>query len=120
MNSARAIHLFDSLAQQHRLAVIRLLAPRPECGLSAGAIAEALGVPASSLSFHLAQLRQAGLIRQERRSRSLIYSIEPATLESLIGYLLEKCCSLPADGHMAPLTDPRRRAQPDGMSSLTL
>ena len=91
VNSARAIHLFDSLAQEHRLAIVRLLASRPERGLSAGAIAEALGVPSSSLSFHLTQLRLAGMIRQERRSRSLIYSARPETVDGLIRYLLENC-----------------------------
>ena len=91
MNSVRAIQLFEQLAQQHRLAIIRLLAARPERGLSAGAIAEALEVPASSLSFHLTQLRLAGLIRQERRSRSLIYSAKPKALDGLIAYLIENC-----------------------------
>ena len=55
-----------ALAQEHRLALFRLLVQAGEEGMAAGAIADALGVPNSSLSFHLAQLTRAGLIRQER------------------------------------------------------
>lgn len=61
--------------------------------MSAGAIAGALGVPNSSLSFHLAQLRNAGLVRQERRHRSIIYRAEYAAMNDLIGYLMENCCA---------------------------
>ena len=61
--------------------------------MAAGAIAEALGIPNSSLSFHLAQLSRAGLIRQERRHRSLIYSADYAAMNALVGYLMENCCA---------------------------
>ena len=61
--------------------------------MTAGAIAEALGVPNSSLSFHLAQLTRAGLIRQERQSRSLIYTADYAVMNALLGYLTENCCA---------------------------
>src|SRR3546814_12942534 len=61
--------------------------------MPAGAIAEALGVPNSSLSFHLAQLTRAGLIRQERQSRSLIYTADYAAMNALLGYLTENCCA---------------------------
>ena len=64
--------------------------------MSAGAIAAALNVPNSSLSFHLAQLNRAGLIGQERIGRSLIYRAEFAAMASLVGYLLENCCSASA------------------------
>ena len=94
LNAGKAILVLDALAQEHRLAIVRLLAARPESGLAAGAIAHALGVPSSSLSFHLGQLRIAGLIRQQRQSRSLVYAAEPETMEALIRYLLERCCAL--------------------------
>ena len=61
-------------------------------GIAAGAIAEALGVPASSMSFHLAQLTHSGLITQRRQSRSLIYSADYAAMNRLMGYLTENCC----------------------------
>ena len=60
--------------------------------MSAGAIADALGVPNSSLSFHLAQLRTAGLILQERQHRSLIYRANYPAMNALVAYLMENCC----------------------------
>ena len=61
--------------------------------MSAGAIAKALGLPNSSLSFHLTQLRAAGLILQERRHRSLIYRADYTAMNGLVGYLMENCCA---------------------------
>ena len=72
MNSTDAIAALGSLAQEHRLAIFRLLVQAGPEGMAAGAIAEALGVPNSSLSFHLAHLHRAGLIGQQRQSRSLL------------------------------------------------
>lgn len=92
MNSPGVIDALGALAQEHRLALFRLLVQAGEQGMSAGAIAEALGVPNSSLSFHLAHLNRAGLIRQERKGRSLIYSTDYAAMSALIGYLMENCC----------------------------
>ena len=93
MKSAHAVAAFAALAHAHRLAIARLLIRAVKEGLPAGAVADALGVPSSSLSFHLGQLKNVGLIRQERRSRSLVYSAEPATLEAAVAYLLEECCT---------------------------
>ena len=92
MESFAAIAALGALAQEHRLALFRLLVQAGEEGRAAGAIAEALGVPNSSLSFHLALLNRAGLIRQERRSRSLIYRAEFQAMNSLVSYLTENCC----------------------------
>ncbi len=61
--------------------------------MAAGAIADVLGVPNSSLSFHLAQLQKAGLIDQERQHRSLIYRANYAAMNNLVGYLMENCCA---------------------------
>ena len=93
INPATAVAALGALAQEHRLAVFRLLVQAGEEGLPAGAIAERLGLPNSSLSFHLAQLARAGLIRQERRSRSLIYRPDFAAMSGLVDYLLENCCA---------------------------
>lgn len=92
MNGSTAISALGALAQEHRLALFRLLVQAGGEGMAAGAIAEALGVPNSSLSFHLAQLSRAGLIRQERRHRSIIYSADYGAMNGLIGYLMENCC----------------------------
>lgn len=92
MDATTAVSALGALAQEHRLALFRLLVQAGREGMAAGAIAAALGVPNSSLSFHLAQLNRAGLIRQERRSRSLIYSADYDAMNALLGYLMENCC----------------------------
>lgn len=93
MKSDSAIEALAALAQEHRLALFRLLVRAGDTGMAAGAVAEALGVPNSSLSFHLAQLRNAGLIVQERQHRSLIYRANYPAMNSLIHYLMENCCA---------------------------
>lgn len=93
MDSPLAISALGALAQEHRLALFRLLVQAGNDGMAAGAIAEALGVPNSSLSFHLAQLGKAGLVRQERQHRSIIYRADYAAMNALIGYLMENCCA---------------------------
>jgi DNA-binding transcriptional ArsR family regulator len=92
VDGTAAIGALGALAQEHRLALFRLLVQAGEEGMPAGAIAGALGVPNSSLSFHLAHLTRAGLIRQERQSRSLIYRADYDAMNALVGYLLENCC----------------------------
>jgi ArsR family transcriptional regulator len=92
MNTNRAIPALAALAQESRLAIFRLLVGRGPEGLAAGEIAEKLGLPASSLSFHLAQLSHAGLIMQQRQSRSLIYSVDFAAMNALMSFLTENCC----------------------------
>ena len=93
MKSSNAVDALAALAQEHRLALFRLLVQAGNKGMAAGAIAEALGVPNSSLSFHLTQLRNAGLILQERQHRSLIYRANYPAMNALVGYLLENCCA---------------------------
>ena len=93
MKSDSAIQALGALAQEHRLALFRLLVQAGEDGMPAGAIAEALDIPNSSLSFHLAQLHGAGLITQERQHRSLIYRANYPAMNGLIDYLTENCCS---------------------------
>jgi DNA-binding transcriptional ArsR family regulator len=93
-----AVEALGALAQEHRLALFRLLVQAGEKGMPAGAIAEALGVPNSSLSFHLAQLKAAGLIRQERQHRSLIYRANYPAMNALLDYLTENCCAGTACG----------------------
>ena len=92
MDMGAAVVALGALAQEHRLALFRLLVQAGEKGMAAGAIAEKLGVPNSSLSFHLAQLRSAGLITQERQHRSLIYRANYPAMNGLVDYLTENCC----------------------------
>ena len=93
MQATEAVEALGALAQEHRLTLFRLLVQAGPDGMPAGAIATALGVPKSSLSFHLAQLSRAGLIRQQRQHRSLIYSADYEAMNRLVGYLMENCCA---------------------------
>ncbi|MFN2258224.1 MAG: ArsR/SmtB family transcription factor [Parasphingopyxis sp.] len=90
--SAPIIAALSALAQEHRLGVFRALVQVGPEGLAAGAIADKLGLPNSSLSFHLAQLRHAGLVSQRREGRSLIYAADYGAMNALVGYLMENCC----------------------------
>ena len=101
MKAGNAVEALGALAQEHRLALFRLLVQAGDNGMAAGAIADALGVPNSSLSFHLAQLRNAGLILQERQHRSLIYRANYPAMTALVAYLMENCC---AGADCAPAT----------------
>jgi DNA-binding transcriptional ArsR family regulator len=108
MKADSAVDALGALAQEHRLKLFRFLVQAGEKGMAAGAIADALGVPNSSLSFHLAQLRNAGLILQERQHRSLIYRANYPAMNALVGYLMENCCG-GTDCGVACETEPQGR-----------
>ena len=109
MHFAIVIDALGALAQEHRLALFRLLVQAGEDGMSAGSLAEALSVPNSSLSFHLAHLNRARLIEQRREGRSLIYTASYAAMNELVGYLMENCCG-GADCSPAMAAAPARSA----------
>lgn len=91
-DASSVIRALGALAQEHRLAAFRLLVQAGPEGLPAGSIAEAIGLPSSSMSFHLAQLANAGLVTQRRQSRSIIYAARYAAMNGLVAYLMENCC----------------------------
>lgn len=92
MNPQNAVAALSALAQEHRLALYRLLVQAGNEGMAAGSLAEVLGIPNSSLSFHLAHLARAGIIDQKRDGRSLIYSANYASMNELVAFLMENCC----------------------------
>jgi ArsR family transcriptional regulator len=92
MDSTNAVPALGALAQETRLAIFRLLVEHGREGLPAGQIAERLGVPAATLSFHLAQLAHAGLVDSRRESRSIIYVVNVEQVNDLIRFLTEDCC----------------------------
>jgi ArsR family transcriptional regulator len=92
MKSDEAVLALGALAQEHRLGVYRMLVKAGPDGMAAGEIADALGMPASSLSFHLAHLNRAGLVAQRRAGRSLIYAADFARMNGLLAFLIEDCC----------------------------
>jgi len=87
-----AVKALSALAHDSRLQVHRLLVQAGDEGLSAGAIAEHLDMPASSLSFHLQHLQAADMVVQRRDGRSLIYSVNFECMDALMEYLRENCC----------------------------
>ncbi len=91
--SVDTLSALSALAQEHRLAVFRLLVQTGPDGLPAGDIAEKLDIPSSSLSFHLSHLKQGGIVDVERQGRSQIYRADFAAMNRLITYLLENCCA---------------------------
>ncbi|MEL6875074.1 MAG: metalloregulator ArsR/SmtB family transcription factor [Pseudomonadota bacterium] len=92
-NTDSAVAALSALAQDHRLAIFRLLVQAGPSGLPAGRIAEELDMPASSLSFHLSHLKNGGMIRDEREGRSIIYRADFDAMNTLMGFLLENCCA---------------------------
>ena len=109
-DTADAVTALASLAQEHRLGLFRLLVQAGPDGMAAGALAEALGVPNSSLSFHLAHLTRAGLIGQRREGRSLIYTANYDAMNALVGFLTENCCGGASCTPAAPVTQERKSA----------
>ncbi|MBV8165486.1 MAG: winged helix-turn-helix transcriptional regulator [Alphaproteobacteria bacterium] len=104
MRPKQAVMAMGALAQETRLKLYRLLVQRGPDGLAAGAIAERLDVPPSSLTFHLQQLLHAGLVTQRRVGRQIFYAAEYGTMNALLAYLTENCCG--RDACAAPGCDP--------------
>lgn len=92
MQNTEAIAALAALAQESRLAVFRLLVQAGPEGMAATRIAERLGIPPSSLSFHLKELTHAGLVTPTKAGRSLIYAASFGTMNELIDFLTENCC----------------------------
>ena len=109
MQTSSAVEALSALAQEHRLALFRLLVQAGSEGVAAGALAEALSVPSSSLSFHLAHLNRAGLIEQRREGRSLIYTANYGAMNALVGYLMENCCAGADCSPAVADTQPKRK-----------
>jgi ArsR family transcriptional regulator, arsenate/arsenite/antimonite-responsive transcriptional repressor len=92
MIAGKIIAALAALAHEHRLGAYRLLVEAGPNGLPAGQVAERLGLPPSSLTFHLQHLLRAELITQRRQSRQLIYATNFAAMNGLVAYLTENCC----------------------------
>ncbi len=112
MEKIEAVAALNALAQESRLDVFRLLVQAGPEGLPAGQIAERLKLPSATLSFHLNQLKHAGLVTCHRESRSLIYAAEYAAMNDLLAYLTENCCQGDAASCGAGTCDTTQRIQP--------
>jgi DNA-binding transcriptional ArsR family regulator len=92
MKISAAVTSLSALAQETRLSVFRYLVTAGPEGVSAGVIAQDVKVAAPTLSFHLKELEQAGLVTSRRESRNIIYSANYARMRSLLSFLMEDCC----------------------------
>lgn len=101
---SEAVAALAALAQPMRLRIFRALVGAAPQGMTPGVLSATLGVPASTLSFHLKELLHAGLVTQQRDSRNLIYRPALARMNALLDYLTAHCC------HGAPCADGRAPA----------
>lgn len=92
MTESEVVKALAALAQPVRLQVFRALVIAGRQGMTPSTMAEGLAMPPSSLSFHLKELTNAGLVTQERASRNLIYRAAFDQMNSVLGYLTENCC----------------------------
>jgi DNA-binding transcriptional ArsR family regulator len=92
MKKSTVVGALGALAQETRLDIFRLLVQKGPEGLPAGEIGARLGQPSPTMSFHLNQLRFAGMVSSRRESRSIIYSANFKAMADLLGYLTENCC----------------------------
>lgn len=88
-----ALAALSALAHDTRLSVFRHLVGAGPEGEKAGALADALGVPAPTLSFHLKELERAGLVAARRESRNIIYAAHYACMRALLDFLMKDCCA---------------------------
>ena len=93
MEERQARTVFAALSQETRLRIVRLLVQAGPDGMAAGAIAEAVAVSPSNVSFHLKDLEHAGMIVPRREARSIIYSADFSGLRDLIAFLMKDCCA---------------------------
>lgn len=106
------IAALGALAQQTRLDIFRLLVQKGPGGVAAGEIGERLGLPSPTLSFHLNQLRFAGLVGARRKSRSIIYSANYESMNGLLAYLTENCCGGSAAACLPQACEPAAEVAP--------
>jgi len=92
MEMKQAVEALGALAQDSRLAIFRLLVRAGPKGMAAGAIGEQLGIPAPTLSFHLAFLARAGLATSRQEGRFVLYAADFNGMGRLLAYLTEDCC----------------------------
>ena len=92
MEEKYVIKALAALAQPNRLQVFRSLVVAGQAGATPGQLGEQLGLPAATLSFHLKELLNAGLVSQERSGRNLIYRAEYEQMNGVLSYLTHNCC----------------------------
>lgn len=92
MEEQDVVRSLAALAHAHRLKIFRALVIAGPGGMTPGVMAEGAGIAPATLSFHLKELMNAGLVTQERQSRNLVYRVSFEHTNALLGYLTENCC----------------------------
>jgi DNA-binding transcriptional ArsR family regulator len=92
MDDLSAARALEALGNPKRLAIYRLLVRAGDHGLAVGDVQRALGIPASTLSHHVAWLGRAGLVTQERLGREIRCRVDYGVMRGLVGFLTEACC----------------------------
>ncbi|HSN70502.1 MAG TPA: metalloregulator ArsR/SmtB family transcription factor [Steroidobacteraceae bacterium] len=108
METKNAVVALAALAQEHRLAVFRLLVQHGPEGLAASEIASRLGLAAPTLSFHLKSLSQAGLIQARQEGRFIFYAASYGAMNDLLQFLTENCCQGESCAAGEPMPQPSR------------
>ena len=79
-------HVFRALSDPTRREILRMLRGRD---MSAGDLAEHFPLAKSTLSGHFNVLKHAGLIVQERRRTTIVYSLNTSALEATLAGVME-------------------------------
>jgi ArsR family transcriptional regulator len=108
MDKTTAVRMFESLASGARLDVYRLLVQQGPEGMVAGAIAQAVGIAPTTLSFHLKAMSHAGLVTVEPQGRYLRYRANRPNMLAMVAFLTEECCG----GHPELCLDVAERCAP--------
>ncbi len=93
MKTKSVVDALAALAQESRLEIFRLLVRKGSAGMAAGDLSSHFGMPPATMSFHLKELSNAGLIVSRRESRSIIYSADYVQMQKLLNFLMENCCA---------------------------
>lgn len=93
MNDDAAVSALAALAHGDRLAAFRMLVRAGPTGMPSGEIADSLSIPPTRMSFHLATLERAGLLRSSRDGRRVLYAASYEDMRQLLAFLTEDCCS---------------------------
>jgi DNA-binding transcriptional ArsR family regulator len=96
-----AANILAKIGNPTRLKIVRLLVRAGDEGLAVGQIQKHLDIPGSTLTHHIAYLKSAGVVRQQRQQATLICTIEYQVLQDLVDYLTAECCADQATRHDA-------------------
>ncbi|MEN9902865.1 MAG: hypothetical protein RL651_1529 [Pseudomonadota bacterium] len=115
METLSASELLAALGHESRLSIYRLLVEAGPEGVNAGAIADQLGIPPATTSFHLSNLSRVGLIQARQESRFIYYATDYSVMDELLAFLTDKCCQgqscLPKTGQVDTTDKRRKRAE---------